>query len=59
MRPLNMTRTESTCRRNNLLDRKAPVVGFNANPLLVTGNMVAAMHDTLGRYVLLGLTAKY
>jgi outer membrane receptor protein involved in Fe transport len=44
---------------NNLLDRQPPIVGFNANPLLVNGNMVASMYDTLGRYVFLGLTAKY
>jgi hypothetical protein len=35
------------------------VIGFTANPLLVNGNMAAAMYDTLGRYVFLGLTAKF
>jgi iron complex outermembrane receptor protein len=44
---------------NNLTDRKPPVVGFTANPLLVNGNMVAGMYDTLGRFVFLGLAAKY
>jgi outer membrane receptor protein involved in Fe transport len=44
---------------NNVLDRNPPIVGFNANPLLVNGNMVAAMYDTLGRYLFVGLTAKY
>jgi iron complex outermembrane receptor protein len=44
---------------NNVLDRNPPVVGFNANPLLVNGNMLAAMYDTLGRYIFLGATLKY
>lgn len=44
---------------NNLLDRNPPIAGFNANPLLVNGNMVAAMYDTLGRYLFVGLTAKF
>jgi outer membrane receptor protein involved in Fe transport len=44
---------------NNLLDRNPPIAGFNANPLLVNGNMVAAMYDTLGRYMFVGLTVKY
>jgi outer membrane receptor protein involved in Fe transport len=44
---------------NNLLDRKPPIVGFNANPLLVNGNMLAATYDTFGRYLFVGLTAKY
>ena len=44
---------------NNLTDRRPPVIGFTANPLLVNGNMAAAMYDTLGRYVFLGLTAKF
>jgi iron complex outermembrane receptor protein len=44
---------------NNLADRKPPVIGFTANPLLVNGNMAAAMYDTLGRYLFLGLTARY
>jgi iron complex outermembrane recepter protein len=34
---------------NNLADRKPPVIGFAANPLLVNGNMAAGMYDTLGR----------
>jgi iron complex outermembrane receptor protein len=44
---------------NNLLDRKPPIVGFNANPLLVNGNMLAAMYDTLGRYIFIGATLRY
>ena len=44
---------------NNLADRKPPVVGFTANPLLVNGNMVAGMYDNLGRYLFLALTLKY
>lgn len=44
---------------NNLADRKPPVTGFAANPLLVNGNMVAGMYDTLGRYLFVGFTAKY
>jgi iron complex outermembrane receptor protein len=44
---------------NNLTDRKPPVVGFAANPLLVNGNMAAGMYDTLGRFIFLGLAAKY
>ena len=37
----------------------APIIGFNANPLLVNGNMLAATYDTFGRYLFVGLTAKY
>jgi iron complex outermembrane receptor protein len=44
---------------NNILDRKPPIAGFNANPLLVNGNMLASMYDTLGRYLFVGVTAKY
>lgn len=44
---------------NNLTDRRPPVIGFVANPLLVNGNMAAGMYDTLGRYLFLGITAKY
>jgi outer membrane receptor protein involved in Fe transport len=44
---------------NNLANRKPPIIGFTANPLLVNGNMAAGMYDTLGRYLFLGVTAKY
>ena len=44
---------------NNLFNREPPIVGFNANPLLVNGNMLAATYDTFGRYLFVGLTAKY
>ncbi|MDP9065025.1 MAG: TonB-dependent receptor, partial [Pseudomonadota bacterium] len=44
---------------NNLFDKRPPVVGFNLNPLLVNGNMLAPMYDTYGRYMFAGLTAKY
>jgi iron complex outermembrane recepter protein len=44
---------------DNLLDKQPPVVGFNLNPLLVNGNMLASMYDTYGRYLFVGLTAKY
>jgi outer membrane receptor protein involved in Fe transport len=44
---------------NNLADKKPPVIGFTANPLLVNGNMAAGMYDPLGRYLFVGFTAKY
>jgi outer membrane receptor protein involved in Fe transport len=44
---------------NNILDRQPPIIGFNANPLLVNGNMLSAAYDTYGRYLFVGLTAKY
>jgi iron complex outermembrane recepter protein len=44
---------------DNLLDKQPPVVGFNLNPLLVNGNMLASMYDTYGRYMFVSLTAKY
>jgi len=44
---------------NNLADKKPPVVGFTANPLLLNGNMVAGMYDPFGRYLFVGFTAKY
>jgi iron complex outermembrane receptor protein len=44
---------------NNLTDRKPPVIGFAANPLLVNGNMAAGVYDALGRYLFAGLTAKF
>jgi iron complex outermembrane receptor protein len=44
---------------NNLFDRQAPIVGFNANPLLVNGNMLSSVYDTFGRYLFVGLTARY
>jgi len=44
---------------NNLTDRKPPVIGFSANPLLVNGNMAAGIYDALGRFLFLGFTAKY
>jgi outer membrane receptor protein involved in Fe transport len=44
---------------NNVTDRQPPIIGFNANPLLVNGNMLASMYDTFGRYLFAGLTAKY
>ncbi|MDB6046015.1 MAG: TonB-dependent receptor [Gammaproteobacteria bacterium] len=44
---------------DNLLDKQPPLVGFNLNPLLVNGNMLASMYDTYGRYLFVGLTAKY
>ena len=44
---------------NNLLDRQPPVVGFVANPQLVNGNMLAGIYDTFGRYLFVGVTAKY
>jgi iron complex outermembrane recepter protein len=44
---------------NNVLDRQPPIIGFNANPLLVNGNMLASTYDTFGRYIFVGLTAKY
>jgi iron complex outermembrane recepter protein len=44
---------------NNLTDRKPPVIGFAANPLLVNGNLAAGMYDPLGRYLFAGLTARF
>jgi outer membrane receptor protein involved in Fe transport len=44
---------------NNVFDRQPPIIGFNANPLLVNGNMLASIYDTFGRYLFVGLTAKY
>ncbi|HWX28836.1 MAG TPA: TonB-dependent receptor [Steroidobacteraceae bacterium] len=44
---------------NNLTDRKPPVIGFVANPLLVNGNLAAGMYDFLGRYLFVGLTARF
>ena len=44
---------------NNLTDRKPPVIGFAANPLLVNGNLAAGMYDALGRYLFAGLTARF
>jgi outer membrane receptor protein involved in Fe transport len=44
---------------NNLFDRKPPVIGYNANPLLVNGNMLATMYDLLGRYLFLSLRAQF
>ena len=44
---------------NNIADKKPPIVGFTANPLLVNGNLTAGMYDSLGRYLFIGLTAKY
>ncbi len=44
---------------NNLTDKKPPVIGFTANPLLVNGNMAAGMYDSLGRYLFAGLTARF
>ena len=44
---------------NNLLDRQPPIVGFVANPQLVNGNMLAGIYDVFGRYLFVGVTAKY
>ena len=44
---------------NNLFDKRPPIIGFNANPLLVNGNMLATTYDTYGRYLFVGLTARY
>jgi iron complex outermembrane receptor protein len=44
---------------NNLTDRRPPVIGFAANPLLVNGNLAAGMYDPLGRYLFAGLTARF
>jgi len=43
---------------DNILDKQPPLVGFNLNPLLVNGNMVAPMYDTYGRYLFVSLSAK-
>jgi outer membrane receptor protein involved in Fe transport len=44
---------------NNLTDKRPPVIGLVANPLLVNGNMAAGVYDVLGRYLFAGLTAKF
>ena len=44
---------------NNVADKRPPVIGLINNPLLVNGNMAAGVYDVLGRYMFLGLTAKY
>jgi iron complex outermembrane recepter protein len=44
---------------NNIADRRPPIIGFTANPLLVNGNLAAGMYDSLGRYLFVGITAKY
>jgi iron complex outermembrane receptor protein len=44
---------------NNLTDRKPPIIGFAANPLLVNGNLAAGVYDPLGRYLFAGLTARF
>jgi iron complex outermembrane receptor protein len=44
---------------NNLTDKKPPVIGFAANPLLVNGNMAAGVYDVLGRYLFAGLTVRF
>jgi outer membrane receptor protein involved in Fe transport len=43
---------------NNLFDKQPPVVGFNLNPLLVNGNMLASMYDPYGRYLFVSVAAK-
>jgi iron complex outermembrane receptor protein len=44
---------------NNLTDRKPPVIGFAANPLLVNDNLAAGIYDPLGWYLFAGLTARF
>lgn len=44
---------------NNLTNRKPPVAGIIENPLLVNGNMVAGMYDTLGQFIFVGATVAY
>jgi outer membrane receptor protein involved in Fe transport len=44
---------------NNFTDRKPPVLGFTANPLLVNGNLAAGVYDSLGRYLFAGFTASF
>jgi iron complex outermembrane recepter protein len=44
---------------DNLLDKQPPIVGFNLNPLLVNGNLLAPMYDNYGRYLFVSLTAKF
>lgn len=44
---------------DNLLGKQPPIVGFNLNPLLVNGNMLAPMYDPFGRYLFTQLTVKF
>lgn len=44
---------------NNVYNKRAPWIGNNNNPLLLGGNQLAPAYDVLGRYLFLGITAKY
>ena len=44
---------------NNIADRRPPVVGFSANPLLLNGNLAAGMYDALGRYMFAGVRVTF
>ncbi|HEV2365767.1 MAG TPA: TonB-dependent receptor [Caulobacteraceae bacterium] len=44
---------------SNIFDRRPPVIGANANPQVTPGNMAAQIYDIFGRYIYVGVTAKF
>ena len=44
---------------NNFTDRRPPIMGYSANPLLINGNLAAGMYDFLGREIFVGMTANF
>jgi len=42
---------------NNMLGKKAPIIGYNSNPLLLNGNLLAGIYDPFGRTVFMEVTA--
>jgi len=44
---------------NNFTDRRPPIMGYSANPLLINGNLAAGMYDFLGRELFVGMTANF
>ena len=43
----------------NVFDRRPPIVGSNANPQILPGNLVASIYDSFGRYMFVGVSAKF
>lgn len=44
---------------NNLLGKKPPIIGYNSNPLLLNGNLLAGMYDPFGREIFTQITAHF
>lgn len=44
---------------NNLLGKQPPIIGFNSNPLLINGNLLAGVYDPFGREVFAELSAEF